>query len=592
MLLPGLPTYSAKRRPKNPWRITAWVAGIFSALVGLFMLSAYLDQNESAPLQSPELKALKEKLRASPEDERLKQRIRTFDLELRQRYFRQLVQSNQGAWLILVGAAVFVFACRKGASYQKVLPMPKPNPSAAQQTVRNCSLARWTVAGAGTAIAVLLFALCLGVTSALPETETAQKAAGPKAAAVQAGEFSSIEELNSNWPRFRGPGGGGIWLSNGPAEWDVKSGAGLAWTVPVAAKGFNSPIVWGSKVFFSGGDAQKREVFCLDLNSGKLMWRQAVVNVPGKPAQPEEIPESTGYASPTMATDGRRIYVSFANGDVAAFSPDGKAIWSKSFGPLKNPYGYATSLATWQDRLLVQLDQGEAEEGKSKLYSLDGRTGQTVWQTPRKVGSSWASPIVIQAAGKTQVITLAVPWVIAYDATDGNELWRVECLNGEVTPSPVYNGELLFIVSPSDRLLAIRPDGRGDVTKTHVAWTSEENVPDIASPISNRELVFTLTTSGMLTCFDAKSGKKQWEHDFEMDCHSSPAIAGDKLYLLGQKGAAVVVEVSRQFKQLFRTEMGDPFHASPAFAPGKMILRGTSNVWCVATAARSSAAAN
>jgi len=141
------------------------------------------------------------------------------------------------------------------------------------------------------------------------------------------------------------------------------------------------------------------------------------------------------------------------------------------------------------------------------------------------------------------------------------------------------------VVSPSDKLLAIRPDGQGDVTKTHVAWTSEENVPDIASPVSNGELVFTLTTSGLLTCFDARDGKKLWEHDFDTDCHTSPSIAGDKLYFFGQKGAAVVLQVGRQFKQLLRTEMGDSFHASPAFAPDRIILRGTSNVWCVAVSA-------
>jgi outer membrane protein assembly factor BamB len=245
----------------------------------------------------------------------------------------------------------------------------------------------------------------------------------------------------------------------------------------------------------------------------------------------------------------------------------------------------------WKDRILIQLDQGEAEEGKSKLYALDGRTGQTVWQTPRKVGSSWASPIVIEAAGKPQIITLAVPWVISYDANDGKELWRVEGLNGEITPSPVFAGGMLFIISPSDRLMAIRPDGQGDVSKTHVAWTSDENVPDVTSPVSDGELVFTITTGGLLTCFDAKDGKKLWEHDFETEVHASPTIAGRQLYLFTQKGSAIVVEVARQFKQTFRTEMGDAFHASPAFAQDKMILRGASNLWCVASSPAKSEAA-
>jgi outer membrane protein assembly factor BamB len=294
-----------------------------------------------------------------------------------------------------------------------------------------------------------------------------------------------------------------------------------------------------------------------------------------------EVPDSTGYAASTMATDGRRVYAIFATGELAAFTLEGKPLWFKNLGPIKNPYGFATSLATWQDRLILQLDQGESDEAKSKLYALDGRTGQIVWQRPRKVGSSWATPIVIEGAGKAQIITLAVPWVIAYAAADGVELWRVDCLNGEVTPSPVFAGGMVIVASPSEKLLAIRPDGQGDVTKTHVAWTAEENVPDVTSPVSNGALVFTLTTGGLLTCLDGKDGKKQWDHDFETEFHASPGIAGGRLYLFSQKGTAVMVEATRQFKELFRTEMGDAFHASPAFMEDRIILRGLANVWCL-----------
>jgi len=250
-------------------------------------------------------------------------------------------------------------------------------------------------------------------------------------------------------------------------------------------------------------------------------------------------------------------------------------------GTLDNPYGHATSLATWHDRLLLQLDQGESEQSKSRLYALDGRTGAVVWQVPRKVGSSWASPVVFEAGGKGQVVALAVPWAIAYGAADGAEVWRVDCLNGEVTPSPIFAAGLVLVASPSEKLLAIRPDGHGDVAKTQVAWTTEDNVPDISSPASNGELVFTLTASGVLACFDIKNGKKQWDHDFEMDCHSSPSIAGNRVYIFGQKGVAVAAEAARQFKQVFRTEMGDSFHASPAFAGGRMFVRGETNVWCL-----------
>ena len=582
---------------RRVWRMTAWVAGVFSVLVGLTMIVGRLSIRAEDLLKSPQLQAYKEQLRLNPTDEGIKQRVRQLDLQLRQRYFRQLSQRESGVFLLLGGAVVFVLAIKQGARGRRQPPMPQPKRDASEPSARSAARARWSVAGSGAAIGGLLFILSLYLGAALPKrTAEVERLLGAGEAngggalhptdQATASDAASLQELRQNWPRFRGAdGSGSSLLTNVPMTWDTKTGAGIVWKVPVPADGFNSPIVWGDRVFLSGGDAKKREVFCLDGKTGQTLWQQPVVIASKSPGPAAEVPESTGYAASTMATDGRRVYVSFANGDFAAFTLDGKPVWSKSFGPLKNPYGHATSLATWQDRLIVQLDQGDAEDNRSKLYALDGRTGQIVWQRPRNVGASWATPIVIEAAGRAQIITLAVPCVIAYAATDGAELWRAECLNGEITPSPVYAGGLLFVPSPSEKLLAIRPDGVGNVTRTNVVWTYEDNVPDVTSPTSNGELVFAVTTAGMLTCLDAKDGKKQWEHDYDTEVHASPGLAAGRLYLFSQKGTAVVVEAARQFKELFHTEMGDGFQASPAFAQDRIYLRGVTNVWCLGTTA-------
>jgi outer membrane protein assembly factor BamB len=283
-----------------------------------------------------------------------------------------------------------------------------------------------------------------------------------------------------------------------------------------------------------------------------------------------------------MTTDGRRVYVMFANGDLAAFTLDGAPVWSKNLGVPKNTYGHSTSLATWQGRLIVQFDQGEGEPEGSKLLAFDGATGRLVWQTPRAVHASWASPIVVEAAGKPQIIALAVPWVMAYAATDGNEIWRVECLEGEICPSPVFAGGLVLAVSPNNKLNAIRPDGRGDVTKTHVAWGAEDNQPDVTSPTANGELLFTVTTPGVLTCFDVKDGKKLWEKELEMDFHASPSLVGSRLLLVSKKGVAIVFAAAREFKELARSaELGEEVHASPAFASGRMFIRGMKHLYCI-----------
>jgi outer membrane protein assembly factor BamB len=366
---------------------------------------------------------------------------------------------------------------------------------------------------------------------------------------------------------------------------DSKTATGILWHAAIAAPGHSSPIVWGDRVFISGGTRDRREVFCYHAASGALLWERAIEKVPGSPAKVAEAPEDCGYAAPTMATDGRRVYAIFANGDLGALSLDGSVVWTKYVGPLKNAYGYAASLAVWGNNLLIQLDQGDSRPAGSKLISLQGASGRVLWERDRPVPASWATPIVIEAAGKTQIITLAEPWVIAYTLAGGRELWRAQLLENEVVPSPVLAGGLVLLLSPNARLLALRPDGAGDVTKTCVAWASEENVPDIASPVSNGELVFTVTSAGMVTCFAAKDGKKIWEKQLDIEVQASPGIMDDRLLILGEHGPLVTLQAAGEFRELGRIEVADKFVASPALANGHVFLRGMTNLYCLGPSA-------
>ena len=204
-----------------------------------------------------------------------------------------------------------------------------------------------------------------------------------------------------------------------------------------------------------------------------------------------------------------------------------------------------------------------------------------LWERTKPTHGSWASPIIVEAAGKPQIITLALPLVMSHALADGAELWRADLMEGEITPSPIFSAGLLLVVNPSSKLIALRPDGAGDVTKSHVAWTAEESVPDVTSPVSNGELIFTVTSSGMLTGFDLKYGKQIWQKDLELEVQSSPAIAGNRLFVLSTKGDAVLAEAGREFKELGRAKFEDTFHASPAFGGGRMYLRGATNLWCL-----------
>jgi outer membrane protein assembly factor BamB len=364
-------------------------------------------------------------------------------------------------------------------------------------------------------------------------------------------------------------------------SWVGKPGAGLAWKTPSLAPGHGSPVVWNNVVFLTGGTAKLREVFAYDIANGQLLWRTAVTNVPGSPAQVPPIPEDTTYAASTGATDGRLFFAIFGNGDVAAVDFHGVVVWSKAFGPLKNAYGHAASLAVWPGMLLVQLDQGENTASNSRLVALDAASGRVLWEKPRALPASWTTPIVTEAAGKLQVVTIGLPSIISYGAADGAELWRAQLLEGELVPSPVLAGGKIIVSSPSARLLALDPGGAGDVTRRAGIWTNLDNAPDITSPVSNDELVFTAGSGGELACMDAATGQTLWTHDVQTQVQASPAIVGDRLFLVGLEGAVIVVEAARTFKEVARASLPDKFLASPAFAGGATFLRGQTNLYCL-----------
>jgi outer membrane protein assembly factor BamB len=387
------------------------------------------------------------------------------------------------------------------------------------------------------------------------------------------------------WPRFRGPDGSGVSaFAKVPETWDGAAGKNIVWKIPVPLPGNNSPVVWGKRVFLSGADKTHREVFCFDVDGGKLLWQQSVPGTPQSTARPPKVNDDTGYAASTMATDGRRVFAIFANGDMAAFDMAGKLAWSKSLGMPENTYGYATSLCTYKNLLLVQFDQGSSKSPKSKLFAFDSATGNTVWQVDRAVPNSWSSPIVIRNGEQDQIITAADPWVIAYNPADGAVLWQARCLRTDIGPSAVFADGKVYVANDNSVLSAIRADGKGDVTATHIAWKGEDGMPDTASPLATKEYVFLLATFGSLTCYDAEKGEMLWTEDIDGTFSASPVLAGNRLYLQSKEGKAYVIEPDREkCKRIGEAELGEECVTSPAFQEGRIYLRGKDHLFCIGT---------
>jgi outer membrane protein assembly factor BamB len=521
---------------------------------------------------------LKDRLAAEPNNEALKGEIRRLDFEFRRNFRRRLSTDASGAVLLVAGSLLAVSAAKRWAGLRQVPVVPSGAISELAVDRPRALRAVLVTAGAVTAsLGVAAWAVSSGLTPRTTPSATA-------AASVEETPPTAAE-LAANWVAFRGwDGTGATSTTNIPLAWDGSTGAGVAWKIPTPAPGHNTPIVWRDRLFFTGATADKREVFAVEAGTGRILWRIVAPPVVGSAAKAIEVGESTGFAASTGATDGRRYYAIFPNGDLVAVRFDGTIAWTRALGPLENSFGHASSLVYAHGMVLAQLDQGEASKPASKLVALDAVTGRVRWERSRPVPASWATPVVFEVAGKSRVAALGDPWIIGYALDDGAELWRAGLLQSEIVPSPIFANGFVIAASPS-KLYALRPDGSGDVTKTAVAWASGDNAPDVTCPAASAGLVFNVTSSGDLTCIDATDGRKVWDHALNLEVQASPVILGDRLLVLGADGAAVQVAVAREYREAGRGRLVDRFFASPAVVGDGLFLRGTTNLYCVKTGA-------
>jgi outer membrane protein assembly factor BamB len=390
-----------------------------------------------------------------------------------------------------------------------------------------------------------------------------------------------MEQLAAQWPAFRGYDGSGVSiLTDVPRAWNAETGENIAWKTKIPLPGTNSPVVWGDRIFLTGADARREEVYCIDASTGAMVWKKGLVVI-GPRTEPPEPMEDTGFAAPTAATDGRYVFVMFASGRVAAFDYEGRQVWLKSFGPFDNTYGHSSSLVLHGDRVILQLDHGYTDDPVARVVALDAKTGKTVWETPREVDSSWASPAVVVTPTGPQLLLSATPFAMAYDPATGKELWRADVIYGEVAPTPIHHAGLAFFAQEDIGMVAIRTDGEGDVTASGVAWTVPAGAPDVTSPVCDGERVYMVTTGGTLTCMRAETGEVLWTQELESEYYSSPSLAGGLIYLTDMDGVTVTIEPGDEFREVGRSPIGERVDASHAFAPGRIYLRGKDHLFAI-----------
>ena len=558
---------------KNVLQKTAVTGAIFTLVFLVLMIVNGYQQYVSGSDQYTLITELKQQLLTQPDDEALIKEIRELDRDYRADKLRQIDFSGMVSLMLLISAAVTIGALK----WQDHLRVINPEPSSEFEEPykkRMLSRSRLTLS----AMVFLLACIALLLEQSTPSGWFDQVRSG----ITEEPSFASPEELAENWNRFRGFGGAGTTsLTDIPVKWDGASGEGILWKSPIPLPGYNSPIVWNDRVFLSGANGEKREVYCFETSTGSILWAG---DVPTAPLGDNkfEVMEDTGYAASTMATDGVRVYAIFATGDLAAFDFNGRRLWHKNLGIPRSLYGYASSLEVWKDRVLVQYDQGSAEEGKSRLYAFDGATGRIVWETERPVPNSWTSPIVARVNDGFQLITVADPWVIAYDPEDGKEIWRAGCVKGDVAPSPIVAGNLVIAIAPDLHNVAIRADGTGDVSATHIAWLNDDVGPNIVSPVSDVNRVFYLDSYGTLYVVSTGDGSLIYEHDFNENVNSSPTLVAGKLYVLSIEGTMFIGTPGEKEVTLEASNpLGENCYGSPAYMPGRIYIRGKEHLYCI-----------
>ena len=383
-----------------------------------------------------------------------------------------------------------------------------------------------------------------------------------------------------NWPGWRGPRGDGSSAEpNVPVNWSATSN--VAWCVEIPGHGHGSPIIWGDHIFLLTAVAERQErcLVCFDRVTGKLLWQRVVVVAPL-----EHKHGLNSFASSTPATDGNLVYCTFldqSNMVAAAYDFAGNQQWLVRPGVFSSKHGFCSSPVLFKDKVIINGDH----DGDSYIVALDRATGKTLWKIPRENKTrSYCTPIIRELAGKTQLILSGDKTVASYDPNTGARHWIIQGPTEQMVASLVYNekANLLFYTGgfPELHILAIKPDGTGDVTKTHIAWRTMKGAGYVPSPASIGDYFVNVTDQGVFSCYRATDGAIQWSEHLG-STHASLITANGLVYSLADSGLMTVIKPGPIYQVVAQNKLGEKCFASPAISRGQMFLRSDKHLFCI-----------
>jgi outer membrane protein assembly factor BamB len=373
------------------------------------------------------------------------------------------------------------------------------------------------------------------------------------------------------WSRWRGPSGQGLVAGGGFTDtWSATEN--VLWRKTVPGRGNSSPIVWRDRIFLTTAydDGRRVSVLAYRRADGGPLWETFLP--PGRAGSSHY---KNGHASATPATDGERVYASFGGRGLMAVDLDGAIVWQRDIGPIDAYHGTAGSPLVYRDRLILYQDQFS----DSFIAAFDARNGRTLWRTNRHANAGWGTPVAVRVGDRDEIIVNGQRTVIAYDPDSGHELWRCSGSNEEVIPTPVVGHGLVFCSSGrAGPTLAIRPGGHGDVTRTHLMWSSPRGSPFVPSPILYGEYLYMVNDmASIVTCFDATTGRNVWQGRIGVaqreGFSASPVAVDGKIFFTNDEGETFVLRAGSMFELLHVNRIGEATLASPALVDGHWYIR-------------------
>ncbi len=396
----------------------------------------------------------------------------------------------------------------------------------------------------------------------------------------------------AQWPQFRGPDGMGTSTSRPPLTWNEQQN--VAWKTPIHGRAWSSPVVLGNQVWLTTATPDGRELFAIAIErkSGKILHDLKLFQV----ATPQYAHPFNTYASPTPVIEPGRVYVTFGSPGTAAIDTStGKVVWERRDLECNHFRGAGSSPILFGELLIMHFDGSD----RQYVVALDKRSGKTVWRTERSIDfqdltpdgkpqadgdfrKAFSTPHIVMVGNEPVLVSIGSKATYGYDPRTGKELWRIEERSSHSgSTRPVTGHGLVFYPTgfATGQLLAVKPDGRGDVTETHVAWRATRGVPNKPSIVLAGDLLIMINDGGILSCLDAKSGAEVWKARLEGSFSASPVLAGGRIYFFSEEGKTTVIEAGRAFKVLAENDLGDGFMASPAIDGSALILRTRTHLY-------------